>query len=272
LDFSDSVTLEVLIVDNRSTDGTPSLLAGEQRREHRFSLNGLREEQQGQSSAINCGLRNCRGRIICLLDDDVVLVSRWLHGLLESYRTSAFDALQGRVLPGVDPEGRPADPKRLHYYNIPIVDYGEQIRPIRGLTGAHMTFKREVFDKIGFFDVRLGPGASGFSGDTQFSRRAREAGFTIGYTPKAVVYHELDPARYGRKYNRAVQYRKGLSRSLYRRESLLGKVLPELVGNCLKFGIYALAGKTGKLYRAEGRILRGLGYLQGRVQASRNKK
>jgi GT2 family glycosyltransferase len=207
-----------------------------------------------------------------LVDDDVVLDPRWIHGLLQSYKATSFDALQGRVLPGVDPAGKPADPSKFYYYNIPIVDYGDQIRPIRGLTGAHMTFKRQVFEKIGFFNVRLGPGASGFSGDTEYSRRARAAGFTIGYTPKAIVYHELDPSRYGRRYNRTVQFRKGLSRSIYRRESLCRKVLPELVGNCFKFCIYAALGKTGKLYRAEGRILRGFGYLQGLVRASRGRK
>jgi glycosyltransferase involved in cell wall biosynthesis len=272
LEFPDSTTLEVLVVDNCCTDGTRNLLVQEQHRGLKYSLKTIREEHQGQSSAINCGLKNCRGRIISLVDDDVVLDPRWIHGLLESYEATNFDALQGRVLPGVDPEGNPADPSKFHYYNIPIVDYGDQIRPIRGLTGAHMTFKRQVFEKIGFFNVRLGPGASGFSGDTEYSRRARAAGFTVGYTPKAVVYHELDPSRYGRRYNRTVQFRKGLSRSIYRRDSLSRKVLPELVGNCFKFCIYAALGKTAKLYRAEGRILRGLGYLQGRIRTSKGKK
>lgn len=272
LEFPQSITLEVLIIDNRCTDGTRDWVAAEQQRRLRYSLKLFREEQQGQSAAINCGLRNCRGRIICLVDDDVVLDSRWISGLLESYETGGFDALQGRVLPGVDPEGKPADAAKLHYYNIPIVDLGEQIRPIRGLTGAHMTFRREVFEKVGCFDVRLGPGASGFSGDTEFSRRVRAAGFRIGYTPKARVFHELDPARYGRRYNRAVQYRKGLSRSLYRKESMFGKVLPEFVGNCFKFCIYAALGNSGKIYRTEGRILRGLGYLRGRVRSNRGRE
>jgi GT2 family glycosyltransferase len=66
-----------------------------------------------------------------------------------------------------------------------------------------MSFKRAVFGKIGFFDHRLGPGAAGFSEDTEYSIRIRKAGFKIGYTPHAIVYHELNPSRYGRVYNRA---------------------------------------------------------------------
>ena len=52
---------------------------------------------------------------------------------------------------------------------------------------------------------------------TEYSIRIRNAGFKIGYTPGAIVYHELNPKRYGRAYNRMVEYRKGLSRSIYRR-------------------------------------------------------
>src|SRR5207245_695562 len=44
--------------------------------------------------------------------------------------------------------------------------------------------------------------------------RVRKAGFRIGYAPHAVAYHELSPQRYGREYNRRVQYRKGMSRSI----------------------------------------------------------
>ena len=272
LELPDAGTLEVLVVDNDSSDGTRGLLLEKQQRSLKYSLTILHEPQRGKSAALNLGLKNCRGKVISVVDDDVVLDSQWIRGVMESHQICRFDALQGRVLPGVDPFGNTADPNKLYYYNIPIVDYGDQSKAIRGLTGTNMSFKRGVFERVGFFDIRLGPGASGFSEDTEFSRRIRTAGFNIGYTPHPVVYHELDPARYGRRYNRAVQHRKGLSRSIYREESMFGKVLPELVGNCLKFCIYAALGRTAKLYRAEGRILRGLGYLQGRIRASKGKE
>jgi hypothetical protein len=53
---------------------------------------------------------------------------------------------------------------------------------------------------VGFFDSRLGPGAAGFSEDTEYSIRIRNAGFKIGYTPGAIVYHELNPKRYGHPF------------------------------------------------------------------------
>lgn len=129
-----------------------------------------------------------------------------------------------------------------------------------------MSFKGEVWERVGLFDLRLGPGASGFSEDTEFSNRICKAGFKIGYTPHAVVYHELNPARYGPAYNREVQYRKGTSRSIYRQDSILFRVLSNLAANCFCYGLYKALRLTQKAYKTEGRILKCWGYLMGKFQ------
>ncbi len=272
LEHSDSTQVEVLVVNNGSTDGTAELLAREQTKAHNFDFWVVEEPQKGRSRAHNRGFSLASAEIICFLDDDVVVDKKWLKNMMAAYKHTSFGAIQGRILPGVDPQGRPGDPKRLREYNIPVVDYGDEIREIRGLTGANMSFKREVFEKVGLFDVRLGPGALGFSDDTEFSMRIRRAGFKVGYTPGALVYHELNPNRYGREYNRAVQYRKGLSRSIYRQESIVFNVLPNLIANCIRFNFYWVLGRTQKAYKTEGRIMRYWGYLVGKVQMALGKE
>jgi GT2 family glycosyltransferase len=267
--YPDSVAAELLIVDNGSTDDTARVLARAATGAKRFPIRVLKEERQGKSNALNRGLSAAAGKILLVVDDDVVVHPEWLIKHLESHGSSRFDALQGRVLPGVDPEGRPADPHRLREYNIPIIDYGRESHEIRGLTGTNMSLKRTVFEKVGLFDPRLGPGAAGFSEDTEYSIRIRRAGFIIGYTPDAVVYHELSPDRYGRSYNRKVEYRKGLSRSLYRSDSIAFRLIPDLAANCCRYGFYRLLGKTQKAYKTEGRIMKCCGYLAGKLRGSR---
>jgi GT2 family glycosyltransferase len=261
-----STTLEVLIVDNDSSDRTGRLLADERRKPREYALRILHEKQRGQSAAINRGLGACRGEIICLLDDDVVVDPRWIEGVLHSYARTEFDAFQGRVLPGVDPAGKAADAKKLYYYNIPIIDRGEAVKEANAFVGAHMTFRRKVFETVGLFDVRLGPGTSGFGGDTKFSARVRAAGFKIGYSPHMIVYHELDPNRYGGKYNRGVRYRMGLSESLYLRQSLLGNVIPNVFKYSLRWMFYRLSCQRRRAYKAEGRLIKNCGYLVGRLR------
>jgi GT2 family glycosyltransferase len=219
---------------------------------------------------LNHGIGLARGEILIVVDDDVVVHHRWMVEHWESHRTNEFGAVQGRVLPGVDPQGRLADPGRLREYNIPIVDYGGEIRSIRGFTGTNVSFKRDVVRQVGLFNPRLGPGALGFSEDTEYSIRMRRAGFKIGYNPGAIVYHELNPERYGRAYNRRVEYRKGVSRSLYRQDSIWFKVLPDLMAQCMRYGIYRLLGKSQKAYKIEGRILKSWGYISGKVGSSKS--
>jgi len=266
VELTDSIRAEVIVVDNGSTDNTEEILLREKTRQSRFDFRATKEETKGKSSALNQGIGLARGEILIVVDDDVVVHPRWMTAHWECYRVSEFGAVQGRVLPGVDPQGRPADPNRLREYNIPIIDYGDKMREIRGLTGSNISFKRAVFEKVGGFDTRLGPGAAGFSEDTEYSIRIRQAGFKIGYTPDAVVYHELSPARYGREYNRKVEYRKGLSRSLYRTDSIVFSVLPNLLANCIRYPLYCLLGKTQKAYKTEGRIMKCCGYLAGKMR------
>jgi glycosyltransferase involved in cell wall biosynthesis len=261
----DSIAAELLIVDNGSTDNTADVLARALAECSKFSLKILREDRQGKSSAVNRGLNSTQGRILLIVDDDVVVHPQWLVKHVEFHSVTSFDAVQGRILPGVDLEGRPADPNKLREYNIPIIDYGEDVCEIQGLIATNVSFKRKVFEKVGFYDARLGVGASGFGEDTEFSLRMRKAGFRMGYTPHAVVYHELDPARYGRSYNRKAQYRKGVSRNFYRQDSIVLSVLPNLLVNCVRFGFYRLLGNSQKAYKTEGRIMKYWGYLVGRI-------
>jgi GT2 family glycosyltransferase len=254
---------EIIVVDNGSTDETHRWL--DTQRQQNGGLIILDEPRPGKSNALNRALSVARGEIFMVLDDDVVIQSNCLAKHAEAHTATQFAAIQGRILAGKDSLGNPADANRLREYNIPLIDYGEEIVAIRGLTGTNMSFKRAVFEKVGFFDPRLGPGAAGFSEDTEYSIRIRKAGFKIGYTPHAIVYHELNPSRYGRVYNRAVEYRKGVSRSVYRRDSVLTKVLPDLFANCFRYGIYRLLGRHDKVYKTEGRILKCWGYVAGKL-------
>jgi len=259
-------SVEVLVVDNGSTDETENLLETEREKPRRFSLRALRERQRGKANALNAGLAAAQGTIMIVIDDDVTVDPLCLVKHVECHLTTDFDAVQGRIMPGLDPDGNPADPQRLLEYNIPVTEHGESACEVAGLTGTNMSFKRGVFENVGYFDGRLGPGASGFSEDTEYSIRIRNAGYKIGYAPQAIVYHELSPARYGRAYNRAVEYRKGMSRSLYRRESVLFRVIPKLIARCVAYVVYRALGKAQKAYKTEGRIMKCCGYLVGRLR------
>jgi GT2 family glycosyltransferase len=262
----EETAVEIIVVNNDSTDATSQVLMEVLAEQRRFPILVLEQFKPGKSWALNLGLGRATGSLVLLLDDDVAVDKFCVAEHVAAYKDGPFDAVQGKVLAGVDSEGQSANMARLREYNIPMVDHGDASCEVRGFTGTNISLKHEVFEKAGLFDIRLGPGASGFSEDTEYSRRIRENGFKIGYTPKAIIYHELNPERYGSSYNRNVQYRKGISRSIYRKDSLIFRVLPDLIGNCFRYLAYTATGRRQKAYKTQGRIAKNYGYIAGKVR------
>lgn len=190
--------MEILIVDNNSTDETRAVVERWQAR-----LPGLRylfEASQGVTFARNHGIREARGAIVALLDDDVIVEPQWLQAVAGAFRVQRCDVLQGRVrlrLPGLAPSW--FSPQCAE--GLAQVDRGEASAPLqRYLVSACVVLRREVFDRFGFFNTDLGPSRSGFNDDTEFSKRIRGHGLMEWYEPKAAVWHLIPPERMTRRY------------------------------------------------------------------------
>src|SRR5215467_5329273 len=109
--------LEVVVVDNGSSDGTSALLDRELGRARSFALKVLREPEKGKARALNRGLAAATGDLFLVLDDDVVADRDCMMRHVEAYEGSSFGGVQGKILPGCDGAGQPADPARLREYN-----------------------------------------------------------------------------------------------------------------------------------------------------------
>src|SRR5262245_139927 len=88
---------EVIIVDNNSTYETRATVegfidSGQQNVRYLF------EPQQGKSVALNNGVREAKGKIIAMTDDDCVVDSRWIASILPEFTSDAdLAAMGGRV-------------------------------------------------------------------------------------------------------------------------------------------------------------------------------
>ena len=105
------------------------------------------------------------------------------------------------------------------YLDLPIADHGDEVIEVRGVLGANMAFRADAIEQVGPFDERLGPGAGGHEEETEMSQRLRRAGFRIGYAPKAMVYHEVDPARANRERFIRIARERGRCRMLHEKHS-----------------------------------------------------
>jgi GT2 family glycosyltransferase len=194
-----NVPTEVIVVDNGSADGTWAFLdtwtAATPARVR------LHVEQPNKSRALNRALEVAQAPLIAFLDDDLEVAHTCVAEIVSFFAEHAeFAAAMGRVF--VPPAAQTAAllAKVQHYGTVPFVDRGDAVCEVTDLYGCCMVARRAVFDAIGGYDERLGPGATGACEDFDIGRRARHVGLRLGYMPRVVVYHAVDESRFSAEY------------------------------------------------------------------------
>jgi GT2 family glycosyltransferase len=183
-------------------------------------LKHLHEARAGKCRIQNRAIADATGELLVFLDDDLVVAPGYLAAVEDFFDTHReFAAMKGRILPAEDPEKKVG--AMAVYLDLPIVDHGEEVIEVRGVLGANMAFRADAIARVGPFDERLGPGAGGHEEETEMSQRMRRAGFRIGYAPKALVYHEVDPSRASRDRFIRIARERGRCRMLHEQHSAL---------------------------------------------------
>ena len=198
-------SFELIVVDNNSSDGTPSLLAAM----HDPRLRVIRETRQGLSHARNTGIAAAAGEIVAFIDDDVEAARGWVTSIVAALEAHpGVDGVGGRVLP----EWRDAPPgwlTRDHWAPLALQDHGETTRtfdaalPI-GLVGANVAFRRSVFRRVGVFaeHVQRVKDGIGSTEDHEFLARLYAAGGRMLYEPGVIVSASVQADRFDRGYHR----------------------------------------------------------------------
>ena len=160
-------TVEVLVIDNGSTDGTQELLAGYT--QTAFPLRALIEPEKGQSRARNMAMRESRCEVLLFTDDDVLVPEDWIEGMTAPFADSRVHAVQGRIL--LHPDLRQDWMEDLHRQFMAEFDATET----ETLVGANFAVRLDSLKALGGFEIEFGPGtAVGFGDDSwtglQFSK------------------------------------------------------------------------------------------------------
>ena len=190
--------VEVLVVDNGSTDGTAALL------QEWATRDGLRrwvgEPRAGLSHARNTALRTTDREVVIYLDDDALVPPTWAAAHLAGYRPGeGVGAIGGPV--GLDwPTARPdwVVDELTQWYSA--LDLGDEPGPYpneHGPYGTNMSVWRSAALGVGGFDGQFGRrGRRLLSGEERdLSRRLVQAGWRLRYEPTAAVVQQVLPDR-----------------------------------------------------------------------------
>jgi glycosyltransferase involved in cell wall biosynthesis len=178
--------LELLVVDNGSTDDTPSVLA--EAAHSMPHLRALHEPVPGHSRSLNRALRQSVGQAILMTDDDVRVPETWLEEMASPLLSNEADAIAG----GVRLAEHLVRPWQQHPWVSGLLATTDRLDPSapEDMVGANMALHRRVLDVVTGFDEHLGPGALGLGADTLLAYRVRAAGFRLqGRFDTVVVHH-----------------------------------------------------------------------------------
>ncbi len=186
---------ELIIMDNNSNDNTKEV-CNEFQKKNTLPLKYIFESRKGKPYALNRGIREAKGEILALTDDDAIVDVYWLVSIAKVFSNdTSISGIGGRV-------------EQYNENTITFRTYKERIlfsSPYQlynpPIIGVNMAFKKEVFDEVGGMDTSFGPGTKiGTNIDAEFIYRVYKKGFKMVYFPDVLVYHN-----HGRRTEKEVQ-------------------------------------------------------------------
>ncbi len=223
--IADPAQVEVIVVDNNSTDGTAAAVQ-EARDRFPCSLRYFLERNQGSSYARNRGLAESQGFYVVFMDDDQVMGRDYFKNIPLAFAETGAVCVGGSVT-YYNAENLPPWLRELSR-TIGQTSCGDQVRILgpdtpKGLFGGNMAFVRSDLVAAGGFDIRLGRFGNdqGTCEDLELQERLRGMGKLIGYHPGLVQHHYLRPQRFRKSYWRRYYYDHG--GSAYTRAHLVNR-------------------------------------------------
>ena len=151
---TDGVTWEAVVVDNNSTDDTPT-----DRVVHRPAQYAPPLRVRTQAGALlrpNPGISHATAPLIAFTDDDVQPSPDWVRRIKRCFDAHPdAEFIGGKVLPRWSTQV-PAWLTPDHWSPLALVDYGDGAFVVNAgkpycLVGANLAFRRDAFDRAGLF-------------------------------------------------------------------------------------------------------------------------
>jgi len=183
-----SIDVRVIIIDNASTDETPTYLKSLEDTENCHFQIIYNQENVGFVRGMNQGMALCSAPYICVANNDILFTKNWLNEII-----SVFDNNQeiGILNPNSNNMGTPLAKDQT------IESLGEDLQTANKnhlvetpfCIGFCMVIKRELYEKIGVggFSEDFIPM---FFEDTDYSLKAQQAGFHCGIAKGSYVWHK----------------------------------------------------------------------------------
>jgi glucosyl-dolichyl phosphate glucuronosyltransferase len=270
---ADRSLYELILVNNNSTDRTHEICSSFGNEHPGLQYKYHIESSQGLSYARNRGLHESSGDLVVYIDDDAFAERSFVSNMIRFYDLHpAVMGSGGRIIPQFE-AGKPEWMSKFLMKLVAAVDLGEEAIPFPKALfpiGANMTVRRQIFNKIGEFDVNLGRKGKNLQGgeEKDIYVKMRELGHNPWYVPDTVVRHIIPASRMTKEFIRrqahGIGYSEGIRVRTAGKHATMQRYFTELVkwgSTFLLFIYYSVQLKFAKaimLFRFRTWVSRGL--------------
>lgn len=166
--------LELICVDNASTDATPAVLRG-----YNGRVRIVTEPTLGPAAARNAGVREASGDLIAFTDSDCVVDREWVRRIVAPLSDESIGIVGGRILAQEPCSSVGLFGEMIHDHRRAILGF----TPPYAIT-MNIAMRRDVLRTVGGFDERLLRVE-----DVDLTLRVLRQGFRLEYCDQAVIYH-----------------------------------------------------------------------------------
>jgi GT2 family glycosyltransferase len=219
----ESGEIEIIVVDNASTDGTAGMVNLEFPRVKLL----VNSQNLGYTKANNIGINHSRGKYILLLNPDTIVHQGALQALIDCAESHPEAGIIGAKL--LNPDGSVQRSARSFpdigaglfrntflgrlFPNNPFVrryllaDFGyDEVREVDWVSGAAMLVRRDLIERIGGLDERFWA----YCEDVDLCWRTWQAGYKVLFCPNAVITHKVGRSSDQRLVPSLIQHHKSM--------------------------------------------------------------
>jgi len=203
----DKSRYEVIVVDNNSTDHTLEVLQDYKNKHPEYNFRFVTEENQGVAYTRTRCAKEAKGEIVSYLDDDSIAQPGWLSQTVEFYdQHPEVWSIGGKITPYFLTE-IPRWYSKYYFGLVGKFDQGERQKQLTGQKypcGANMSFRKRVFEEIGFFNHELGRSGTGLlaTEEKDIYMRILHYGKQVYYLPEVEVLHAVESNKFNEDYVR----------------------------------------------------------------------